>query len=74
MSGPIPKPEVYASKREVIQGWEGFEVTCEVDMLSRSSLDLIWDYPGKGVRAQSFTASSLMMTHQGLEYTASVPA
>ncbi|XP_033631819.1 hemicentin-1-like [Asterias rubens] len=49
VSGPIPKPEVYASKREVIQGWEGFEVTCEVDMLSRSSLDLIWDYPGKGM-------------------------
>ena len=49
VNSPLAKPKIQASKTEVIQGWEGFEVTCEVDMPSRSSLDLIWDYPGKGV-------------------------
>ena len=49
VNSPLAKPKIQASKTEVIQGWEGFEVTCEVDMPSRSSLELIWDYPGKGV-------------------------
>ncbi|XP_038063285.1 uncharacterized protein LOC119733977 isoform X2 [Patiria miniata] len=49
VSGPLAKPEIFASKTEVIQGWEGFEVTCEVDMPSRSALELTWDHPGKGI-------------------------
>ncbi|XP_022091569.1 uncharacterized protein LOC110979807 [Acanthaster planci] len=50
VSSPLAKPEIFASKTEVIQGWEGFEVTCEVDMPSRSMLELTWDYPGKGIQ------------------------
>ena len=49
VQGSLVKPEIRASKTEVIQGWEGFDVTCEVDMLSRSHLVLSWEYPGKRV-------------------------
>ena len=71
VNSPLAKPKIQASKTEVIQGWEGFEVTCEVDMPSRSSLDLIWDYPGKGVscskRLTPLSSSLSVLEWQGLE-------
>ncbi|XP_041456095.1 vascular endothelial growth factor receptor 2-like [Lytechinus variegatus] len=45
---PVLKPQVSISTAEVLEGWEGFSVSCEVSAPADSLLeDLSWDYPAE---------------------------
>ena len=48
-------PRIQASKQEVIEDWEGFNVSCEVDIPLGTTVDISWDYPGQMVRNKVVT-------------------
>ena len=49
------QPTIQASKLEVIEEWEGFDVVCEVNIPLGTTVDLAWDYPGQMVKYASAT-------------------
>ena len=46
----MPSPQVFADKQQVLQGREGFQVTCVAEAPLSTSMTETWSYPGQGVR------------------------
>ena len=61
----MPDPMVQASKAEVIQGKEGFNVTCEVEAPLGSLVSLTWKYPALQVinSLGNWESLSLVLSH-----------
>ena len=51
-------PTIRASKQEVIEDWEGFDVICEVNIPLETSVNIAWDYPGQLVRKLGFVTKA----------------
>nr|CAL91935.1 putative VEGF receptor precursor [Paracentrotus lividus] len=64
---PVLKPQVSISTAEVLEGWEGFTVSCEVWAPADSLLeDLSWDYPAEMI-AERQDANYRIVTEGSVE-------